>query len=171
MMVTELRQISQRWTLGTVVVRFAVMTLLWIVLAEGEFRYWGLIVVAVSGGVLASLILVPSIGLGWSIGGWLTFIPFFVGQSVMGGVDVALRAIALTPRLDPGYVQFEFRLTEEPARVFVANTMSLMPGTLSVSLEGNQLRMHVLDTGMPATERAREVEAHAARMFRLEMPE
>jgi multicomponent Na+:H+ antiporter subunit E len=166
----DLRRVTRNWAPGTIFLRVLAMAILWFVLAEGEFRYWGLILVAVIGGALASLILIPSSGLGWSLLGWARFIPFFLGQSVMGGVDVALRALALQPRLDPGYVEFEFRLANEPARVFVANTMSLMPGTLSVSLDGNRLRMHVLDTRMPAVERAGEVEVHAARMFSLELP-
>jgi multicomponent Na+:H+ antiporter subunit E len=152
-------------------VRILALGLLWFVLAEGEFRYWGLILIAVLGGAFASLILVPSSGLGWSIAGWGQFIPFFIAQSVMGGIDVAFRAITPTPRLDPGYVEFTFHVKDEPARVFVANVMSLMPGTLSVLIEGDCLRMHVLDTTMPAVERAREVEQHAARMFRLELPD
>lgn len=168
-MIAELRGIARTWTPVTVMLRIAAMALLWFVLAEGELRYWGLILIAITAGAFASLILVPSSGLGWSLSGWLRFIPFFIGQSVLGGVDVALRAIAPTPRLTPGYVEVEFRLREEPARVFVANAMSLMPGTLSVSLHGDCLRMHVLDTGTPNLERAREVEAHTARMFRLEL--
>jgi multicomponent Na+:H+ antiporter subunit E len=170
-MLAEMRHIAQAWTVGTVLLRILALALLWFVLAEGEFRYWGLILIAVLGGAFASLILVPSSGLGMSPVGWARFIPFFIGQSVLGGVDVALRAIAPTPRLEPGYVEFHFRLAEEPARVFVANTMSLMPGTLSVSLDGDRLRMHVLDQAMPAVERARDVEVHAARMFGLEIPD
>ena len=166
----ELKSLAGQWTISTILLRIVAMTLLWFVLAAGDLRYWGLILIAVLGGAAASLILVPSSGLSWSPIGWARFIPFFIVQSVLGGVDVALRAVALTPRLDPGYVEFDFRITEEPARVFVANTMSLMPGTLSVSLDSNRLRMHVLDTGMPNAERAREVEAHAASMFRLELP-
>ena len=168
MMLNEFRDILRRTSHWTVMLRFVAFALLWLVLAEGEFRYWGLVIIAIAGAAIASLILIPSSGLSMSPLGWLRFIPFFLGQSVLGGVDVALRAIAPTPRLDPGYVEFHFSLDEEPARVFVANTMSLMPGTLSVELRGDRLQMHVLDAAMPAAERAREVESHAARMFRLE---
>ncbi len=169
-MLAELKQIAATWTPGAIVIRVGIMSLLWFVLAEGEFRYWGLVLLAVLGGAGASLLLIPSSGIGFSIRGWAKFIPFFLWQSVLGGVDVALRSIAIPIRLDPGYVQVDFRLADEPARVFIANTMSLMPGTLSVSLQGDQLRMHVLDRSMPNAERVREVEAHAARMFRLTLP-
>ncbi len=170
-MLNELRSLIQTISPWTALLRFAAFAVLWFVLAEGELRYWGLILIAVTSATLASLILVPSSGLSMSPIGWIRFIPFFLGQSVLGGADVALRAITPTPRLDPGYVEYRFRLDAPPARVFVANTMSLMPGTLSVLLEGDQLQMHVLDTAMPAADRAREVEEHVARMFRLDLPE
>lgn len=170
-MLAELRQIAHAWTPGTIILRITGLALLWFVLAEGEFRYWGLILIAVLGGALASLILIPSSGLSFSLIGWLRFIPFFLGQSVLGGVDVALRAITPTPRVDPGYVEFRFRLTEEPARVFVANVISLMPGALCVSLDHDRLRIHTLDKSMPAVKQARTVETHVARMFCLDLPE
>jgi multicomponent Na+:H+ antiporter subunit E len=169
MMFDELQQIARTWTPGTIILRIGLLSLLWFVLAEGEFRYWGLVLLAVLGGAGASLVLIPSSNLGFSVSGWARFIPYFLWQSVLGGIDVALRSIAIPVRLDPGYVEVEFRLADEPARVFVANTMSLMPGTLSVSLDGDRLRMHVLDRSMPNQDRAREVEAHVSRMFRLEL--
>jgi multicomponent Na+:H+ antiporter subunit E len=170
-MSTELRTRLTSVSPGVILLRFTAFAVLWFVLAEGEFRYWGLVLIAVGGATFASLMLTPTSGLGFSLAGWARFIPFFVGQSVLGGVDVALRAVARTPRLAPGYVEVRFRLSEESARVFVANTMSLMPGTLSVRLTGDQLEMHVLDTAMQNVERVREVEAHAARMFRLDLPD
>jgi multicomponent Na+:H+ antiporter subunit E len=161
----------RQWTAGTVVLRIAAMTVLWLILAEGNLRYWGLIIGAIVAATLASLLLVPNSGLSLSPLGLARFVPFFVMQSILGGWDVAIRALSIRPRLDPVYVECTLRLDEEPARVLVANTMSLMPGTLSVSLEAHQLQMHVLDRAMPAIERAREVEEHAARMFRLELHE
>lgn len=165
----QVRGISRTWTAGGVIVRVTVMAAVWLVLSGGDLRYWGIALLAVLGAAFASLLLVPSSGLGWSPAGWLRFIPFFLRESVLGGTDVALRALSIRPRVDPGYVDFEFRLAEEPARVLVANTMSLMPGTLSVSLDGAHLQMHVLDRSIPAAERARQVEEYMARMFRLKL--
>jgi multicomponent Na+:H+ antiporter subunit E len=162
-----LRDRARRWSPGAILLRVIAMAILWLVLAEGEVRYWGLVLGAVIAAALVSLLLMPSSGLGFSPIGFLRFAPFFLGQSVLGGVDVALRALSLRPRIDPVYVECRLRLNEEPARVLVANTMSLMPGTLSVSLEGRRLKMHVLDRAMPAVERARDVEEHTARTFRL----
>jgi multicomponent Na+:H+ antiporter subunit E len=166
----ELRETMRRWTLRTVALRLVILTILWIVLTEGDLRYWGLVLATVAIATFVSLLLVPESGLRWSVMGWLGFIPYFLWHSVQGGVDVALRATAPSPRIDPVYVRCRLRLTEEAARVIVANTMSLMPGTLSVRLDGPDLELHVLDGSMPSRTRVRELEDHAARMFHLELP-
>ena len=169
-MVSEIRAITQQWTVGTVAIRLTIITLLWFVLAEGELHYWGLVLIAIFGGAFASLIMIPDSGLSASISGWARFIPYFLMQSVIGGIDVAYRALAPGQRIDPAYVEFHFQIAEEPARVFVANAMTLMPGSLSVDLKEDRLILHVLDPTMPTLEQARTVEMHAARMFRLELP-
>ncbi len=165
---------QSRWfrefTVTGTLLRLAAASVLWLVLTAGDLQYWGLALIAIAGGAVASLALVPRAEIGLSPLGLARFVPFFLIQSVLGGVDVALRAIAPRPRIDPVWVDVTFRVEPAPARVMVANTMSLMPGTLSVSLEGDRLRMHVLDRSMPASARAREVEEHVARMFRIGLP-
>lgn len=163
----QVRGISQEWSLSGTLIRLAVFAAIWLVLAQGELRYWGVVALAVTGSTLASLLLVPSIGAGLSVLGVARFIPFFIGRSVASGFDVARRAIATPPQVDPIYVEYRLSLTNEAARVVVANSVSLMPGTLSVAIEGDLLRMHVLDASIPAVEAVREIEAHAARMFGL----
>lgn len=166
-MMDQVREIGREWTARGVLIRLAVFAAIWLVLAQGEIRYWGLVAAIVAASTLASLLLAPSIGAGLSVVGVARFIPFFLGRSVASGFDVARRAIARPPRVDPVYVEYRLTLTNEPARVLVANTMSLMPGTLSVAIEGDRLLIHVLDPSMAAAEAAAEVEAHAARMFGL----
>lgn len=54
-------------------------------------------------------------------------------------------------------------------RVFMANTVSLLPGTLSVELDEEHLRVHVLDqTGAFASELAM-IEVRVARLFGLNL--
>jgi multicomponent Na+:H+ antiporter subunit E len=165
--IEQVRTLARQWTITGVIARLVSMTALWLILTEGDIRYWPLVALTILTATFVSLVLIPASGLRWSLIGWIRFIPFFVFQSILGGVDVAARALSIHPKLDPVYVECRLRLDAEPARVLVANTMSLMPGTLSVVLEGYELRMHVLDREMPAVERVRDVEEHAARMFRL----
>src|SRR3972149_6345104 len=55
-----------------------------------------------------------------------------------------------------------------PARTLLVNTMSLLPGTLSAGIEGNRLRLHVLDTQLPVEQELGEVETRIAAMFGVE---
>ena len=50
--------------------------------------------------------------------------------------------------MEPCLVRFRTDLRTEPARVALANSITLTPGTLTVSLEGNDLLVHALDREM-----------------------
>jgi multicomponent Na+:H+ antiporter subunit E len=75
----------------------------------------------------------------------LRFVPFFVGQSIRGGLDVALRALRPTPRLDPALLRYRTRLRDGTARVAFADALSLLPGTLCADVAGDELVIHTLD--------------------------
>ncbi len=53
----------------------------------------------------------------------------------------------LTPRyqVEPQLVHFTSGLKSEFARVVLANSITLTPGTITVSLEGNEFYVHCLD--------------------------
>ena len=54
-------------------------------------------------------------------------------------------------------------------RVVLANTLNLLPGTLSVSLEGEHLHLNVLDTRRPIVAEVRAAKRHLARMLGLQL--
>lgn len=54
-------------------------------------------------------------------------------------------------------------------RVVLANTLNLLPGTLSMGLEGEHLRLHVLDTHRPIVAEMRTAERRVARMLGLQL--
>lgn len=85
----------------------------------------------------------------WSFGGLARFLPYFAWNSLRGGVDVAARA--LNPRLpiDPAVLRYKVSLDSAEARVLMANTVTLLPGTLSADLQGNVLLVHVLNASGP----------------------
>ena len=58
--------------------------------------------------------------------------------------------LVLSPviEVEPCLVRFRTDLRTEAARVALANSITLTPGTLTVSLEGNDLLVHVLDREM-----------------------
>ena len=54
-------------------------------------------------------------------------------------------------------------------RVELANTLNLLPGTLSMGLEGAPLRLHVLDTRHPIVAEMRTAERQLVRMLGLQL--
>lgn len=127
----------------TLVVRGGVFGLLWWVLTGGEIGSWMIGAPTVLLATLASAALIPVAP--WSVSGLLRFIPFFIWHSLKGGVDVAWRS--LHPRLPiaPDLVEYSLHLPPGLPRVFMANTLSLLPGTLSAELDDARLCVHVLD--------------------------
>lgn len=72
------------------------------------------------------------------------FAPWFVWQSIRSGVDVALRALRPGLAIAPGLLARRTILTGD-ARVLFANTITLLPGTLSARIERDVLTIHALD--------------------------
>ena len=61
--------------------------------------------------------------------------------------NLAVMRIILSPSLEaePGFASFETDLETEVARVMLANSMTLTPGTYTVALEENRYVIHALD--------------------------
>lgn len=61
--------------------------------------------------------------------------------------NVSITRLVLSPQLDvePCIVKFRTGLKTEAARTALANSITLTPGTITVSLEGNTLLVHALD--------------------------
>ena len=62
-------------------------------------------------------------------------------------------------------VDYSLHLREGTARVFFANIVSLLPGTLSADIRGDTLIVHVLDKNLPMFEQLRRLELAVARLF------
>jgi multicomponent Na+:H+ antiporter subunit E len=132
----------------------------------GGFAYQPLLAaLAVAAATAASLALVPPRSWRWTLSGALRFLPFFLRESLAGGVDVARRAFSPTPRLRPGFVEFRTRLPPGPSRVFLMNAMNLLPGTLSARDRDGSILVHVLDLELPTEARLRALEARVAALF------
>ena len=144
--------------------RGALFTALWWVLAGGRADSWGVGGVSVILALAASLVLLPPAKGRFSPLGLAAFVGFFLVHSVKGGIQVA--AMALRPRLDlaPAMLDLPIALPPGSARVLLVNTLTLLPGTLSVRIEGDRLRLHVLDRRLPIVEELRAVEAAIARI-------
>ncbi|KPP88191.1 MAG: multicomponent Na+:H+ antiporter subunit MnhE [Erythrobacteraceae bacterium HL-111] len=84
-------------------------------------------------------------------------LPHFVHQSLVGGIDVAWRALAPAMPIDPGWIAIRVDLPDG-GRVALGGELSLMPGTLAAGTSGDMLLVHVLDRNSDAEAAIREEE-------------
>lgn len=136
----------------------------WIV-AEGRVVAPPLAAVMILAAVAISLALLPAGRVRLRILSLLSFALWFFVAAVRGGIDVAFRAVSPSLPLVPGFIEFHTRLTNSAAQVFFANTISLLPGTLSVALQEDRLSIHALDIEQPLHERLRDLEDRVAAVF------
>jgi multicomponent Na+:H+ antiporter subunit E len=99
---------------------------------------------------------------------WLAiprFAAFFLGQSLLAGVDVARRTLSPSLPLDPAMRDVHLQLPPGPARVLLVATLSLLPGSLGVDLHDQQLTLHVLDQRTDIEREVREAERQVGALF------
>lgn len=156
-------------TVRAVLWRSALFAGLWWVLSNGRTDSWGVGSVSVVAAAILSLHLLPPVSTYVSRIGLLRFLGFFFYQSLRGGIQVAWFALRPRMGLRPGIHDIALQLPEGIGRVLLANTQSLLPGTLSVELRGNHLCLHVLDNTAPTEAEVRRAEHHIARMLGLQL--
>lgn len=143
--------------LSAIVKRMVLFSAVWLALTGAALDALAFGVPAVAASVWLSLRLLPPVG---ALRLWrlALLLPGFLAGSLVGGLDVARRA--LRPRLNirPGWVLHPSRLASG-GRVALGGELSLMPGTLSAGCQDGHLLVHVLDLGA-GFERSIPVEEH-----------
>lgn len=157
--------------LRRVLSRSIVLGILWWVLGGSDPLWWWVGLPAVGLAVMVSLSLAPaSMQQRWRARGVVLFVPFFCFQSLRGGIDVARRAFDPRLPLHPSLVRYPFRLMDWPSRVFMANAVSLLPGTLSADLDEHHLLVHALDQDLPVMAQLHALETRVAHLFCVALP-
>lgn len=165
---TERRTRGRRTRWGRAVLAAALFALLWWALTEGAVAWvFGAVVVAVA--TVAAFLLAPNDAPRLSLAAVPRFLGFFVYESVRGGLDVARRALHPRLPLAPGLLEYRLRLPPGPARIFLVNVVSLLPGTLSADLGETDLTVHVLDHRRPVLIELQTLERHIAALFGMEL--
>jgi len=80
----------------------------------------------------------------WRLRGVLAFVPVFAWLSLRSAADVAWRAVHPSRPLNPSLVDFVWHVEGGHARVFLANLINLMPGTLCVRITEHGMTVHIL---------------------------
>lgn len=151
----------------TAIVRALLFALIWWILTDGALGSWLVGIPMVLLATLTSLTLLKPFEV--SLAGVMRFIPFFIWHSLRGGVDVAKRV--LRPKMCISPILFDYQVGLPPgiSRVFMVNTVSLLPGTLSAELHQDILRVHILDEADNFEEDLIVLEKQVASVFGLKL--
>lgn len=147
------RLIARAKSLGFRLVLFGII---WWGLAGGSFQDWPLGLFFVTLAAVSSMLLVP--GQNLRPAGLLRFVPFFLHLSLLGGLDVISRAFRPSMPLKTGIIIHPVQLVHPTARILFVWVVNLLPGTASVQLTDQGLRIHVLDTDQPHHQRLQDLE-------------
>jgi multicomponent Na+:H+ antiporter subunit E len=142
---------------------------LWWLLTAGDPASWIVGAPVVLTALVVSLWLQPAPILPFHPVGVARFLSFFLWRSLLGGVRVAILALNPRSKPHPAILTFSLRLSEESARILLANTLSLLPGTVSSALSDEVIRLHVLDAREPLAEERelRELETRIAHLLKI----
>lgn len=90
---------------------------------------------------------------------FLYYIPIFLWECIKANIDVAYRVSHPDVPLNPGIVKVKTTLISDTALTFLANSITLTPGTLSVDVdkEGGFLYVHWINVKRKDIEGATEI--------------
>ncbi|GEM_PF-150512 len=149
-----------RWT-----ARLALFALVWLVLVGTDPLSWIVGVPTVLLAAFAAARLSTLVGADPKPLRLIGFVPFFVWESILGGLDVARRVLAPRLRIDPALVSYRPRLTNPAAQVVFLDTISLLPGTLSADIRNGLVQVHALDGEPSVLAGLERLENRVARLF------
>ncbi|MCG7911558.1 MAG: Na+/H+ antiporter subunit E [Candidatus Thiodiazotropha taylori] len=152
---------NPRYTLSIL----ALLSLLWLLLTGEDWSSWlvGLpVVILATWSIL--LLRAPTEGR-FNLTGFLRFLPYFIRESVLGGIDVASRVVSPKMRIAPGFLSYRMRLSHPSARRLFVNSLSLLPGTLAADLDGETLQIHALDRATDSDAELRRLERMVAAVY------
>jgi multicomponent Na+:H+ antiporter subunit E len=80
----------------------------------------------------------------------LLYIPLFLWEMTKANFDVAYRVIHPKMPINPGIVRVKTKIQSEMGRTFLANSITLTPGTFTIDIKKDILYIHCIN--VPATE-------------------
>ena len=168
------------------VVRALVLGLVWVALsgAEADYALYGLVGVAAA--TALSLALLPPTRRRFRVRRlWFSVIlaGWFLGKSVAGAADVARRALAIRPDIEPAVVSASLSLPPGPARQLALLMMNLMPGSMvqrEVTASGQpaddadaitmSVELHTLSRSLRPAEQWDSLQRRVAAAFDVDVP-
>jgi multicomponent Na+:H+ antiporter subunit E len=97
---------------------------------------------------------------------WLVlYIPIFLWYMVKANIDVAYRALHPERPIKPGIVKIKTILKTDIAKVFLANSITLTPGTMTCEIDGDNLYIHWIWVQSPDLNEASKIIASRFEVF------
>ncbi len=87
----------------------------------------------------------------------LIYLPIFFWQMLKANFDVAYRVVHPRMPIRPGIVAIKTDLKTDIGKLFLANCITLTPGTLTVEVRGEYLFIHWINVKAEDVERASEL--------------
>lgn len=154
--------------------RMAGFAVAWLLLAGWEASYVGYGVVSVLAATGLSIVLIPidvppagPIGPWRRLGSAVVLPVWFMGKSVAGGVDVAVRALRWRVDVQPAVVEARCSLPDGHARQLALLMMNLMPGTMVQRIKGDVVELHTVSVGLAPRHQWEELQRKVAPAFGL----
>lgn len=149
--------------------RAGLLAVVWWIISDGVAGSWLIGVPAVLIAAHLSMALNPTPTQRVHLISLVKFIPFFLYESIRGGIDVAHRACSSRLPMAPAFLIYPLRLPEGAAQTFFAGIVSLLPGTLSTRIKGRALQLHVLDDTAQIVKELEILELKVAGIFRIDV--
>jgi len=148
-----------------------ILTCSWWILAEGDMSSWAIGVPTVALAVWTSRrYTAESASPTMRYQALPGFALYFATRSLVAGLDVARRTLAPSLPIAPRMTSVRTTLPAGLPRVLLVAVLSLMPGSLGVSLEEDEIVLHVLDARLDVLADVRRTEARIAQLFVAESP-
>ncbi len=82
------------------------------------------------------------------------YLLIFTRELIKSNLDVARRVLTPSLPINPGIVQFKTKLTTDYAKMVLANSITLTPGTLSIDIIDDTFYVHWIDVKTTEPEKA-----------------
>jgi len=151
--------------------RVALFVVLWWALSDGYAGSWSFGIPFVLLAAITSMALSGDMRIAVSPLGFVRYALFFFYSTAQSGTMVASLALRPSMPVDPDYIHYPFRVENETARVLIADSATLLPGTLSAGIVGDTLILHAIVCNDRAVEDVVKLEERVAAMFKLELIE
>ena len=84
----------------------------------------------------------------------IVYLLVFIRELIKSNLDVARRVLTPSLPINPGIVKFKTKLTTDYAKMVLANSITLTPGTLSIDIVDDTFYVHWIDVKTTDPEKA-----------------